>query len=194
MGIKYRVKLYSAVVCLGCIGELVGYIGRIMMHSNPWNNSGFIIQILLLIVSPSLLAAGLYLTIKHLVLHFGPQYSRLRPKLYTLLFVTCDAAGFLTQCVGGGIQASASNDADGKTMRDVGSDIMITGISFQAATMAVCALLALDFARTLYKHRDERRKPPGDTTSTNPQAFRFYLGCTITAFVTILIRCIYRYV
>jgi len=36
----------------GCAGEMAGYIGRIMMHSNPWSNSGFELQICTLIFSP----------------------------------------------------------------------------------------------------------------------------------------------
>jgi hypothetical protein len=194
LGIVYRLKAFTIVVCIGCVGELLGYVGRVMMHSNPWNNGGFIMQILLLIVSPSLLAAGLYLTVKHLVLHFGPQHSRLQPRLYTWWFITCDALGFFTQVVGGGIQASASRDADGKDMRDIGSKIMIVGIAFQAVTMGVCAILAIDFAQRLYRHRAEPHQSQQVLSSKGPRAFAFYLGCTITAFLAILIRCIYRYV
>jgi hypothetical protein len=54
---------------------------------------------LLLIVLPSLLAAGLYLTLKHLMLHYGPEYSRLWPVQYTWLFIACDAIGFFTMLV-----------------------------------------------------------------------------------------------
>ncbi|KAH8654035.1 RTA1 like protein-domain-containing protein [Tricladium varicosporioides] len=192
LGIKYHLRFYTIVVGLGCVGETVGYIGRVMLHSNPWSNGGFIIQVLLLIVSPSLLAAGLYLTLKHLVLHYGPQYSRLRPKFYTWLFVTCDAIGFLTQLVGGGVQASASNGSGSKKTRDVGNVIMVIGITFQAVVMGVCGLVALDFTYSLYKHRAERDPSQRVPSPKGPKAFRFYMACTITAFVTIFVRCIYR--
>jgi RTA1 like protein len=78
LGITYRVKFYSTLVFLGCTGEAVGYIGRIVLHSNPWNDAGFILQVLLLIISPSFLAAALYLTLKQLVPHHGPKYSKLK--------------------------------------------------------------------------------------------------------------------
>ncbi|KFY61754.1 hypothetical protein V496_04912 [Pseudogymnoascus sp. VKM F-4515 (FW-2607)] len=190
LGIKYRLRAYPIVVFLGCLGECVGYVGRVMMHSNPWDSGPFIIQILLLIVSPSLLAAGLYLTLKHLVLHYGPQYSRLSPKFYTWLFVVCDAIGFLTQCIGGGIQASADNTD--KKMLDMGNSIMVAGVSFQAATMVVCGLLSLDFVYNLYRHRGERKETVQNTSSRSAKAFQFYLVCFVVAFVAILTRCIYR--
>lgn len=30
---------------LGCISEIIGYIGRIMLYNNPWSFIGFMIQI-----------------------------------------------------------------------------------------------------------------------------------------------------
>ncbi|CZT50930.1 related to phospholipid-translocating ATPase [Rhynchosporium secalis] len=190
LGIKYRLRAFPIVVSLGCLGETVGYVGRVLMHSNPWDSGPFIIQILLLIVSPSLLAAGLYLTLKHLVIHYGPQYSRLTPKLYTWIFVTCDAIGFLTQCIGGGIQASADNTD--KKMLDMGNNIMVAGVTFQAVVMVVCAGLAIDFAFSLYRHRGERKEIVREPSKRGPRAFQFYMSSFIIAFLAILTRCIYR--
>lgn len=183
LGRKYRVTTYTVLVALGCLGELVGYIGRIKLHSNPWSSSAFSIQILLLIVSPSLLAASLYLTLKHLILHFGPQYSRIKPKLYTWVFITCDTIGFFTQLIGGGIEAASKN----LNTKNVGNAIMIAGIVFQAVTMGMCAILAIDYTVRMFYHLGG----PGGLKI--PRAFGFYLSCAITAFTTILIRCIYRY-
>jgi len=150
-------------------------------------------QILLLIVSPSFLAAGLYLTLKHLVLHYGPQYSRLQPRFYTWLFITCDTIGFLMQVIGGGIEASASgNSSSSKSLSNIGNAIMIAGISFQAVTMGVCGLLAFDFAHRLHKHRGQGEESLRTVSSKGPKAFAFYMGCTIAAFVAVLVRCIYR--
>lgn len=184
LGVKYRVVAYTVLVVLGCIGEVVGYIGRLMLHANPWNSGALSIQILLLIVSPSFLAASLYLTLKHLILHFGPQYSRMKPKLYTWVFITCDAIGFLTQLVGGGIEAASKTE----NTKNVGNAIMIAGIVFQAITMGVCATLAVDYTVQMLHFRGG----PRDIRVT--RAFGFYLGCAVTAFAAILIRCIYRYV
>jgi hypothetical protein len=191
LGVVYRVKLYSILVFLGCIGEVVGYIGRIMLHSNPWNNAGFIMQVLLLIVSPSFLAAALYLTLKQFVLYYGPEFSKLRPALYTLLFITCDAIGFFAQLVGGGISSSAGDGKGSLETVKLGNDVMIAGISFQAGTMAVAGILAIDFAQRAYRHR-QRDNSRQSSSSKRSNSFEFYLCCTITAFVTILIRCIYR--
>lgn len=50
--IRFRTWFYGILIILGCAGEVAGYIGRIMMHNNPWDNNGFIMQICTLIFSP----------------------------------------------------------------------------------------------------------------------------------------------
>ena len=65
-------------------------IGRILMHENVYNEVGFNIQICLLTIAPAFMAAGLYLTLKHLVLLLGQHLSRLRPAFYTYIFIACD--------------------------------------------------------------------------------------------------------
>ncbi|RAH65223.1 RTA1 domain-containing protein [Aspergillus aculeatinus CBS 121060] len=193
LGFRYRVRLYSALVFLGCAGEGVGYIGRLMLHANPWNNGGFIIQTLLLIVSPSFLAAALYLTVKTIVLTCGPQFSLLNPKLYTWLFIICDAIGFCTQLAGGGLQATAANGKGSESTVRVGTNIMIAGIAFQAATMAVCGVLTIDYTRKVYLHRRQQAGyTPLSWMSVSHSGFAGFVGCQTVAFVTILIRCIYR--
>jgi hypothetical protein len=49
---RFKTWFYGTLITLGAAGEMAGYIGRIMMHSNPWTNSGFELQICTLIFSP----------------------------------------------------------------------------------------------------------------------------------------------
>ncbi|EME84187.1 uncharacterized protein MYCFIDRAFT_135704 [Pseudocercospora fijiensis CIRAD86] len=133
LGIRFRIIAFSTVVLLASLAECIGYGGRLMMHDNPWSDAGFKIQVVCLILAPSFLAAGIYLTLKHIVLALGPEKSRLQPKFYTWIFITCDAISIVMQAIGGGI-ASAG---EGETI-NIGNHIMIAGIAFQVATMALC--------------------------------------------------------
>jgi hypothetical protein len=45
LGIRYRSWGFMTAMVLGCIDEILGYVGRIMMYENPWNHNGFIMQI-----------------------------------------------------------------------------------------------------------------------------------------------------
>ncbi|KAK1089927.1 hypothetical protein LTR48_009310, partial [Friedmanniomyces endolithicus] len=83
LGVRHRLRAFTVATAVGCGGEAIGYGGRIMMHANPWSQAGFKVQICCLVLAPSFLAAGIYLTLKHLVIFFGAEKSRIRPGLYT---------------------------------------------------------------------------------------------------------------
>ena len=185
--LKYKLWTYSTFLAIGCFGEAVGYVGRIMMNDNPWNRTAFKIQLICLIMAPSLIAGAIYLTIKHLILHYGAQYSRLKPVLYTWVFIGCDVLSIVVQCVGGAIAVSA--DAGELDRAETGNNIVITGIAIQVGTMALCGLLAIDFTwryRRATKHL--RSSSPGKKF-TRPDVFCI---TSAFAFIFVLIRCIYR--
>jgi hypothetical protein len=183
-------RTFTIVVSFGCLLEAVGYGARLMMNNNPWNDAGFKIQLVLLILAPSFLAAGLYLTLKRLVQYFGPENSRLPPGLYTWIFIGCDALSIVIQAVGGGIAASATGG-----LLDTGNSLMIAGIAVQVATMFLCALLAVDFTFKAIKTSNPRNIK-GDDCIHRPSGrlLNLYLLSVATAFVTVFIRCVYRYV
>lgn len=103
---------------LGCLGEVVGYVGRIMMYNNVYDTLGFQIQICCLIISPAFVSGAIYLTLKHIVLSFGTGWSRLRPSLYTWIFISGDIFSLVLQGAGGGIAATAD---PGDSFQDVGT-------------------------------------------------------------------------
>ena len=191
LGIWYKLRAFTFAVTLGCLGECLGYGGRIIMHSNPWSSAGFKIQIVCIILSPSLLAAGIYLALKHLVLVMGREKSRLRPNLYTWIFILCDVFSIILQAGGGGVSASNSPN-----LIAIGDHVMTAGVAFQVVTMFVCIALALDFGWTVLKSRRAQADRNSEKALHNLESrrFRYYLACTSVAFLAIFIRCIYRYV
>lgn len=188
LGIRYKTYTYMIGVGLGCLGELIGYIGRIMLHDNPYSDTGFTIQIVLLIFSPAFLAAGIYLTLKHIVLSFGERWSRLRPAWYTYIFIACDITSLVLQSAGGAMAATAE-DGDTKTL-DAGTDIMIGGIIFQVVVLAIFALFVLEYGIRTYRHREELSDSAVELWASTK--FKMFCGAVVTAYVGILVRCIYR--
>jgi hypothetical protein len=47
LGIRYKTWTYMTAVALGCLAECIGYIGRILLHENPYDDLAFNIQITL---------------------------------------------------------------------------------------------------------------------------------------------------
>ena len=204
IGIWRRTWNFMIAVALGCFGEFLGYIGRLMMHANVWSTPGLEIQLCCLVIAPSFLAAGVYLVLKDVVNQCGPEYSRLPPKKYPWIFVGCDIGSIVIQAIGGGIAATAGAGSS-SALLNAGGDLIMAGIAFQIFTMAVFCGLVVDYyvrrkkgtqrTRGLggsddFSTPDETKQPSG-RTDTNRRFKLFCLGITL-AYVAILIRCIYR--
>jgi len=199
LGTWRRTWTYLAVVSIGCFGECVGYIGRLLMHNNPWSQTGFKTQICCLVLAPSFLAAGIYVTLKHLVIYCGSEHSRLKPRLIPWIFIGCDFGSIVLQAIGGGTAAGAGNHGQNKKLLDAGDALIVAGIAFQVATMAVCAIFMLDYyirfqrakkAKSAAHLESEYEKNTAyPKTSRN---FRIFCFAIAVAFLTIFIRCVYR--
>lgn len=186
-GIRYKTWTFMIALCLGCLGEVVGYIGRILMNDNPYHGSAFEIQITCLIISPAFIAAGIYLTLKHIVLTFGTEWSRLRPSMYTWIFISCDILSLVLQGAGGGLAAAAD---PGSSLQDVGTDMMIAGVIFQVVVLVIFGAAVVD-----YFIRTNRRRGQLSSDALSLAAstrFRLFIGAIVVAYLGILIRCAYR--
>ncbi|KAJ5730640.1 uncharacterized protein N7483_005148 [Penicillium malachiteum] len=133
LGVYYRTWTFMVALGIGALMEMAGYIGRILMHSNPWNEGAFKLQIVCLVLAPTFVAAGVYLTLKHIVLNLGPEHSKLNPRLFTWIFISCDIGSLILQAAGGGVAAAAGNT--NQALLRAGDDIIIAGIAFQVLTI-----------------------------------------------------------
>ena len=193
LGVYYRTWTFLTALLIGTFMEMAGYIGRVLMHDNPWSGPAFKLQIVCLVLAPTFVAAGVYLTLKHIILNLGPQHSILKPRLFTWIFIGCDIGSLILQAAGGGVAAAAGNDD--MAMLKAGDDIIVAGIAFQVATMAVFGVFALIFFVRVFKRGDgftgEKNLDTG-ASSIVPKWMPFLVGGEIFAYFTVLIRSIYR--
>lgn len=190
IGVYFRAWTLMVALVVGGFLEMAGYIGRILMHHNPWDEDAFKLQIVCLVLAPTFVAAGIYLTLKHIILSLGPEHSRLQPRLFTWIFIGCDIGSLILQAAGGGVAAAAGNT--NVKLLNAGNNIIIAGIAFQVATMSVCGLLGLEFFVRVIRHG---RGLSGEKTSenvTDQKYVKLVVVAEIFAYVTVLIRCIYR--
>ena len=202
-GISWKTWTYMVALACGCLIEAIGmisetpgqksvtdrvlgYTGRVIMNDNPYSDLGFKIQICCLIMGPAFLAAGIYLTLKHLVKAFGRQYSWLRPKWYTWLFIGCDCISLTFQAAGGGLASSAEDD---DKQMILGNNLAITGIIAQVVTLVIFAALASFYFIRRHQLKDTRE---GSDPLLRTLRFRMFLGAVLIAFLTTFIRCVYR--
>ncbi|KAK9240692.1 RTA1 like protein-domain-containing protein [Lipomyces kononenkoae] len=186
LGIRYRTWGFVIAAIFGLAGEVIGYAGRIMMNQNPFSKTNFLIYLVCLTIAPAFLSACIYLCLARIVVVYGEEISRFRPRIYTILFCTCDFISLLLQAIGGAI-ASTANDYNTTQM---GINIMIGGLSFQVFSLTLFVVLCGDFAFRLWRNRQSWNVSHQQLFES--VIFRCFLWGLATATLTILIRSCFR--
>ncbi|KAK3989109.1 sphingoid long-chain base transporter RSB1 [Cladorrhinum sp. PSN332] len=192
-GLWKRTWGFSIAVFAGCALECIGYVGRVLLAENPWNGDAFKIQIVAIVLGPTLLCIGLYLTLRHAVTTLNLSLSRVSPKVYPAFFVPADISCLIIQAIGGGVAASAGKENYGLLKH--GNRIIMAGIVLQ-----VIVLLAFGLASGDYLIRAKKYFNSGNVSAEHEagarlwkdkkfRAFEYAMG---GAYAALLIRCIYR--
>ncbi|OKL57332.1 hypothetical protein UA08_07453 [Talaromyces atroroseus] len=185
--LKWRMWSFGIAVILGAVSEVIGYVGRLILHSNAYSNVGFETQICTLTIAPAFWSAAIYLTLKHQVYLFGRKYSTLKAEWYPYIFVTCDLLSLILQGTGGGLAATATTPHDAS----IGSDVMLAGIVWQVITLTVFGLLWAQYLWSV-------KKAPAHQLSVEAENVwmrkNFWIFCSgiLVAFVATYARCVYR--
>ncbi len=58
LGIKHKIWGYMIAMLLGLLLEVVGYVGRIMLHNAPFDDNNFLMYLVTLTIAPALLSAS----------------------------------------------------------------------------------------------------------------------------------------
>ena len=109
------------------LGEAFGYYGRAWSHNNIRYGSPYLLQLMLILGSAPLLAATVYMTLGRFAraLH-AEQYTIMRVRWVTKIYVLIDIASFLCQMAGSAMQSSS--DPGGIKL---GQHIVIGGLIVQ---------------------------------------------------------------
>ncbi|RKL18161.1 hypothetical protein BFJ72_g15247 [Fusarium proliferatum] len=174
------------------LAETIGWAGRTWSSECPYNNNAFLMQITTLIIAPTFFTAGLYVILGALINRLGRQSSVLGPRMYAIVFLTCDVIALIVQAVGGAMASTESDKIDGDTKP--GTNIMVAGIVFQMAAMVVFTVLVIDFLRRVFlkkSYLQGRKLGPADCNNL-PKAYTWLLVAVFVSLFMIFIRSIYR--
>ena len=132
------------------------------MHSNPFLKTNFLMYLVTLTIAPAFLSAAIYLCLARIVVVYGEDRSRFRPRTYTIIFCTADFFALLLQAVGGAIASGASSQSSvsdvlrshvillTSTQTQLGINIMLAGLSCQVASLLLFASCCTEFALRVY--------------------------------------------
>ncbi|PGH20115.1 hypothetical protein AJ80_03683 [Polytolypa hystricis UAMH7299] len=186
LGWKYKTHLFTGVFVIGLLAEVVGYVGRIMLHDNPFFKDYFLIYLINLTLGPTVIAAAIYLTLARIVVVYGEEISRIRPRTYTLLFSGFDFLALIVQAAGGGMAAVAWIQAD----IDRGTYVLVAGLSIQVVSLLTFMGMSAEFAWRVRRRGASARHADLRRTAK----FQTFLGCLALATVLLFIRSVFRVV
>ncbi|PPQ82458.1 hypothetical protein CVT25_007255 [Psilocybe cyanescens] len=146
---RYRMWWLLWTACFCGITEIVGWSGRLWSSYNPFLDSPFQMQITCTIIAPTFLLAANFVILGRIIRTLGPDYSRITPKRYTILFCTSDVVTLVIQAIGGGMAASANTNAGSNT----GSHVMLVGIILQLLIIIVYSICGAEFYYRYIKRR-----------------------------------------
>lgn len=162
---------------VGCITEILGYGGRVILFYNPFSFAGFMMQIICIGCAPVFYSAAIYVTIAKVVENLDPTLSRIKPKLYYVIFIASDLFSGVLQGVGG----ATSTSSNGQSKYAV--DLTLAGLSLQVFSMVVFCGLIADYII--------RYSKAGGNALTSPR-LRLFITFLSIAILLILTRCAYR--
>ncbi|KAH6606814.1 rta1 like family [Trichoderma cornu-damae] len=187
LGFRWRSWGFTVPVLLGCVTEIIGYVGRILLWSNPFSFNGFIIQIgftwtnfacsVCLTIAPVFYTASIYVTLSQSIVYLAPDLSRFKPQLFYYIFIPFDILCLVLQATGGALSADSSGPD--KT----GVNISQAGLSLQ---VIVLVLFIVAFADYMIRYLRS-----GRASSFGWRLTAFFSGLT-AATLLILARCAYR--
>ncbi|KAF7549425.1 hypothetical protein G7Z17_g6390 [Cylindrodendrum hubeiense] len=178
LGIRWKSWGFMGGMLAGCISEVVGYIGRVLLYNNPFSFNAFMIQIVCLTIAPVFYTASIYVTLSKTINFFSPELSRFKPQLFIWIFIPFDIVCLILQAAGGAM--STSNDSG-----DLGVDISMAGLILQ-----VIVLVAFIVAFADYMVRYVRS---GQATAFGWRLNAFFGGLS-ASILLILVRCVFRVV
>ncbi|KAF2471990.1 RTA1-domain-containing protein [Lindgomyces ingoldianus] len=179
------IRLRSAFMIPLAIGgffETIGYIGRILSSHDQWALGPYIMQALLLLLAPALFAASIYMVLGRVILLTeGEQYSLIRQRWLTKIFVIGDILAFLIQSAGGSILSGADKDLD---KLKLGEDIIIAGLFAQIAFFGFFIVVA-----SVFQIRGRHHLSKLDSSSVPWKKFLYVL---YVSSMFILVRSVFR--
>lgn len=100
LGIKYKSSVFATAVVTGLALEVVGYIGRLLLHTTPTDRSGFILFLIGTITGPTFICGGIFLIAPQIVTIYGEEFRSWRPVWYLFVLYVLTAVSLVLELVG----------------------------------------------------------------------------------------------
>ncbi|KAK3312972.1 parasitic phase-specific protein PSP-1 [Apodospora peruviana] len=174
-GWKWKTWDFAICIVIGCLDEIVGYIGRIMLHNDPFSFGAFLMQtrIVCITTGPVFFCSAIYVQLSRTIVHLDRSLSRFTPKLLVWTFIPVDILSLVLQATGGALSSVLDNP-------DIGVWTSMAGLILQVVTLLIFVSLFVDYVVRYIRQ-----------ASLEPR-LKIFLGFLFGSIILILVRCAYR--
>jgi len=177
------------VMNFAVIMELVGYVSRAVSVKNLDNRNIFIVQTVMILVAPAVMAAACYMSFGRVTIWVVPkEFQTVRhlwvpPRRVTPVFVGCDILSFFIQVIGGSMVAAANS----RDKANRGKNIVLVGLALQLATFGFFVFASVRLNVLL-------RKQLRDVPLPKERNWQLFLNVVNVANLLILVRTLLRFI
>ncbi|EXL54191.1 hypothetical protein FOCG_07272 [Fusarium oxysporum f. sp. radicis-lycopersici 26381] len=177
---------YMLAFCLGGISEIAGYIGRAINSTEDpgcWTLGPYVVQSVLLLIAPALIAASIYMTLSRVILlKEGEVHAVIRRRWLTKIFVVGDIISIELQSAGGSMMSGAN---EGNNLMKIREYVIIGGLFFQLVIFGIFIVVVSVF------HRRMKRSPTNKSLEPSIR-WRHYLTTLYITSGFIWVRSLFR--
>ncbi|KAG1741867.1 RTA-like protein [Suillus paluster] len=156
--LKYRLWWMLPTATFAGVMEIFGWSARFWSSQSPKLTQAFHCRLVGTIIAPTPLVAANFIVLGKTITQVGPQFSRLTPKMYTILFCSFDVICLVVQAFGGASPAHAVNQGTSAKKMCISSSISCAIVVY--VTLAVEFLLHLR-NKAPFRHVDNRMSEKG---------------------------------
>lgn len=188
--------LYLLPLTIGGLFETIGYVGRTISSTETYPNfslTPYIIQAILILIAPALLAASVYMILGYIIQATGGErHALIQAKWLTKIFVIGDIISFMVQSTGAGLLTKNDPDAP-----KAGRWIIIGGLAIQLLFfgwfMVVAVVFYLRYGRESATAGSAAVASEGQETEKNVP-WRLHMWALFVASGLIMVRSVFRVV
>lgn len=99
-GVRSRTYLFSLALTAGIVFEVLGFVGRILLHSKRGDQGHFFLSLLGTVLGPSLISVAIFIVLPHILGIYGEPICPFRPLVAGLIFWGIGALAIILELIG----------------------------------------------------------------------------------------------
>ncbi|KAI0446225.1 hypothetical protein F4803DRAFT_59409 [Xylaria telfairii] len=145
LGAKYRSLGFATAIAMGLVLEVVGYVGRLLLHSRPDSRAGFALFLVGTTLGSTCVSGAMFLVVPRIVAVYGKEYHSWRPVWYLTLFSVLTVVALILEFAGSVLLTIQ----DAPTLVNIGARILVVGLAVQLVALIIFVIHATLFAIAL---------------------------------------------